>query len=90
MLGSQPPLYSMGQALPPQFSHTAPGHMFENLLVPDTGAQAQDETDPRRLCILGLPWDTTEEMLHAHFSQFGALEVLLTTFISPQRLLSLL
>ena len=35
----------------------------------------QEEVDPRKLCILGLPWDTTEEMLHTYFSQFGPLEV---------------
>eukprot|EP00882_Tetradesmus_deserticola_P000614 GHRQ01000671.1.p1 GENE.GHRQ01000671.1~~GHRQ01000671.1.p1 ORF type:complete len:641 (+),score=336.43 GHRQ01000671.1:465-2387(+) len=29
---------------------------------------------PRKLAVLGLPWDTTEETLMLHFSQYGAVE----------------
>ena len=31
--------------------------------------------DARKLCILGLPWDTTDEELQHYFGQFGPLEV---------------
>ena len=31
--------------------------------------------DARKLCILGLPWDTTDTELQTYFAQFGPLEV---------------
>lgn len=31
--------------------------------------------DARKLCILGLPWDTTDEELQTYFAGFGPLEV---------------
>ena len=40
----------------------------------DYGAE---EVDPCKLCILGLPWDTSQEDLYAYFSRFGSLRVLL-------------
>ncbi|PNW71638.1 hypothetical protein CHLRE_16g662702v5 [Chlamydomonas reinhardtii] len=33
-----------------------------------------DGEQPRKLAVLGLPWETTEETLKVYFSQFGALE----------------
>lgn len=33
-----------------------------------------DGEQPRKLAVLGLPWETTEETLKLYFSQFGALE----------------
>jgi RNA recognition motif-containing protein len=41
------------------------------------GASSPDEQQqdaPRKLAVLGLPWDTTEETLMLHFSQYGAVE----------------
>jgi RNA recognition motif-containing protein len=41
------------------------------------GASSPDEQHqdaPRKLAVLGLPWDTTEETLMLHFSQYGAVE----------------
>lgn len=34
----------------------------------------QQQEAPRKLAVLGLPWDTTEETLRLHFSQYGAVE----------------
>lgn len=47
---------------------------------PDSDVQApsspgeQHQEAPRKLAVLGLPWDTTEETLQLHFSQYGAVE----------------
>ena len=83
MLGGQRPLVHMGQSPPAQMGHSPPVqmgqsppmHVLENLLAQGNAAIQQEEVDPRKLCILGLPWDTTEEMLQSYFSQYGPLEV---------------
>jgi hypothetical protein len=36
--------------------------------------EEQQQEAPRKLAVLGLPWDTTEETLRLHFSQYGAVE----------------
>lgn len=58
-----------------QIDHLLPHHLGQ---IPSFASQAQaaeQEADPRKLCILGLPWDTTDETLRDYFSQFGPLEV---------------
>jgi hypothetical protein len=37
------------------------------------GAPAADEA-PRKLAVLGLPWETSEDTLRLHFSQYGVVE----------------
>lgn len=34
----------------------------------------QTQEPPRKLAVLGLPWETTEDTLRLHFSQFGTVE----------------
>lgn len=42
---------------------------------PQSDESMQDyEELPRKLAVLGLPWDTSEDTLRLHFSQFGVLE----------------
>ena len=65
MLASQQPIDHL---LPPHFGQ------IPNLAMNQPMA-AEQEADPRKLCILGLPWDTTDEALREYFSQFGPLEV---------------
>ncbi len=71
MLASQQPI-----------DHLLPPHLGQ---IPSFGMNqtlaAEQEADPRKLCILGLPWDTTDEALRDYFSQFGPLEVKL--FLLP-------
>ena len=66
MLASQQPM-----------DHLLPPHLGQ---IPSFGINqsmaAEQEADPRKLCILGLPWDTTDEALREYFSQFGPLEVI--------------
>lgn len=64
----------MGQTLPMHLGSAGSNQMLDSFFVP-SNPQPQEEVDPRKLCILGLPWDTTEEMLHSYFAQFGSLEV---------------
>lgn len=63
MLASQQPI-----------EHILPSHLGQ--LPNFVNQSAEQEADPRKLCILGLPWDTTDEALREYFSQFGPLEVL--------------
>lgn len=41
----------------------APGTPEEQIVEP-----------PRKLAVLGLPWETTDDTVRLHFSQFGAVE----------------
>ena len=66
-----------------QMDHFLPAHLAQ---ISSYGTQCQtqeQEADPRKLCILGLPWDTTDESLKDYFSQFGPLEVCLG-WLHPQ------
>lgn len=52
-------------------------HMLSS--SPDSdGVQApstpEEQEPPRKLAVLGLPWETTDDTLRLHFSQFGAVE----------------
>lgn len=47
------------------------GGIFSSMEKLDLGDQSEQ---PRKLAVLGLPWETTDETLRAYFSQFGALE----------------
>eukprot|EP00775_Hariotina_reticulata_P012169 gene12169-12307_t len=40
---------------------------------PSSSAE-QVQDPPRKLAVLGLPWDTSEDTLRLHFSQYGAIE----------------
>lgn len=46
------------------------GHSVHGPCSPDE----QQQEAPRKLAVLGLPWDTTEDTLRLHFSQYGAVE----------------
>lgn len=36
--------------------------------------EEQTQEPPRKLAVLGLPWETVDDTLRLHFSQFGAVE----------------
>ena len=55
--------------------HLLPPHLSQFPNFANQTPALEQEADPRKLCILGLPWDTTDETLRDYFSQYGPLEV---------------
>eukprot|EP00798_Chlamydomonas_sp_ICE-L_P000894 gene894-5690_t len=47
---------------------------MEPLSMGELGTALDDVEHPKKLAILGLPWDTTEDALREYFSKFGELE----------------
>ena len=75
MISSQYPVLAGEQEMMPHLDSSQMHAGLGNFSGPQTSA-AEQEADPRKLCILGLPWDTTDETLQNYFSQFGPLEVI--------------
>jgi len=72
MISNQQPMLAGAQGLSP---HDSPTQMQMGNFQGQQAPRGEQEADPRKLCILGLPWDTTDETLQSYFSQFGPLEV---------------
>lgn len=46
----------------------------QTLASPTSDGSSSDLFEPRKVAVLGLPWETSEEALQLHFGQFGPLE----------------
>eukprot|EP00195_Chlamydomonas_chlamydogama_P005652 CAMPEP_0202899790 /NCGR_PEP_ID=MMETSP1392-20130828/8458_1 /ASSEMBLY_ACC=CAM_ASM_000868 /TAXON_ID=225041 /ORGANISM="Chlamydomonas chlamydogama, Strain SAG 11-48b" /LENGTH=546 /DNA_ID=CAMNT_0049586051 /DNA_START=310 /DNA_END=1950 /DNA_ORIENTATION=+ len=52
----------------------SPMNALDGLELAASGVVLDNGEPPRKLAILGLPWDTSEDTLRMYFSQFGPLE----------------